>query len=696
MVATIVEILNARLQLTGFFHTLYCLTEKKREQREGGDFVFPAQYTGSGGLAMIEFDSAGFAYFRKDGNITQSIIDNTLGQTQLYEVNIPLRLVAMVRRADVGGDDAFSPDVLARQIASQLTFKNGDLKTALLAAKTQVNTSSWSTDPEQIWSDETEGTGRIEPDYSRAFIAMSVSVTVTADENCIQNACEADTDILHLFDFCKPSVVARLTDEQVACLEAALCEAPPTLCEQLALVAPENVVVQVFDCLTEAAQTELLDSECVIPPCAPANLQINGVQQEAIASGATFNLIALLDGVADGTYDPATDTLSFTSNTGWIRDPNWIAIPTLTALDERFVGVLAIFENAYNQLAWQITGGGTIDWGDGTSVAITGAVQTKVYDYSTVAGAVNVYHDGRNYKQVLVDITRIGAAFTDFRIAAATVNVGSPCTFLDIAVSLPSCTILALGLNRPIAYAERVLVKSMAAAINTGTLLWVFQGATSLRVWESPTNGINGLLQLTSATAPIDDIGDVTSSVTTAALRYAGSWIKAAGNQTFNTATSIQQMFDGCSMLQSIGNITATSATAGGVAFMRDCKSAHTIGTINCPLWTSLNLFASGCVFLGRLVFTDCSLITVTTSAIANCYSLYYLEMNGLTRGINLSSTALGNYGMNAFANSLGIAAGAQTITVTGTPYGSLLTALDATALAIRAVMTGKGFTVAN
>lgn len=229
MVATIVEILNARLQLTGFFHTLYCLTEKKREQREGGDFVFPAQYTGSGELAMIEFDSAGFAYFRKDGNITQSIIDNTLGQSQLYEVNIPLRLVAMVRRADVGGDDAFSPDVLARQIASQLTFKNGDLKTALLAAKTQVNASSWSTDPEQIWSDETEGTGRIEPDYSRAFIAMSVSVTVTADENCIQNACDADTDILHLFDFCKPSVVARLTDAQRDCLTNELCGGFPAI-----------------------------------------------------------------------------------------------------------------------------------------------------------------------------------------------------------------------------------------------------------------------------------------------------------------------------------------------------------------------------------------------------------------------------------------------------------------------------------
>jgi hypothetical protein len=225
MVSTVIDILNARLELTGFFHSLYCLAEKKREKREEGDHVYPAQYVGGGDLQMIEFDSAGFAYFRKDGEITQGIVENDFGQSQWYEVTIPLRLVAMVNRSAINGDDAFSPDALARQLASSLTFKNGDLRTALTAAKTQVNAANWITDPEQIWSDETEGTGAIEPDYSRAFIAMSVTVSVTADEKCIQNLCEADTDILHIFDFCKAATVARLTDEQVECLRNAL---PPS------------------------------------------------------------------------------------------------------------------------------------------------------------------------------------------------------------------------------------------------------------------------------------------------------------------------------------------------------------------------------------------------------------------------------------------------------------------------------------
>jgi hypothetical protein len=56
----------------------------------------------------------------------------------------------------------------------------------------------------------------------------------------------------------------------------------------------------------------------------------------------------------------------------------------------------------------------------------------------------------------------------------------------------------------------------------------------------------------------------------------------------------------------------------------------------------------------------------------------------------------MGNTGMSNFANSIGIASGVQNITVTSTPFGTLLAALDATAVAIAAVMTGKGYIIVN
>ena len=81
---------------------------------------------------------------------------------------------------------------------------------------------------------------------------------------------------------------------------------------------------------------------------------------------------------------------------------------------------------------------------------------------------------------------------------------------------------------------------------------------------------------------------------------------------------------------------------------------------------------------------------------IQGCTALQVLDMPNLTRGVNFTGTSIGNYGMNIFANGIGTASGAQTITITGTPFGVLVTAADATALAIRAVMTGKGYTIAN
>jgi hypothetical protein len=329
MVEQIITYLNAKLTATGHFHTTYCLVEKKREPREDGDVVYPATYTGAGELEMVEFDAAGFAYFRKDGDITQAVDTNEFGQKQLYNITIPLRLVAMVRRQDIVTDDAYSPDRLARDIATLLTFKNGDLRTGLNANRVLVTAANWQTDPEQIWSDETEGTGRIEPDYSRAFIAMSVTVEVLADEGCIRNACEFDPDILHLFDFCKPSVVARLTERQVECLLDALpfpCEpanftlintaTPPATLDSGSIpsggseliVAPAVTVLRDGLPFAVVPSSETVDVPSDCAPCADATVELNGDEVATVASGGTVNIMVEQDGNPVGAFDPNSNS----------------------------------------------------------------------------------------------------------------------------------------------------------------------------------------------------------------------------------------------------------------------------------------------------------------------------------------------------------------------------------------------------
>ena len=438
-------------------------------------------------------------------------------------------------------------------------------------------------------------------------------------------------------------------------------------------------------------------------PCSPVAFQINGTPQESIAAGATFNLIATLDGVAGGTYTPATDTLAFTSTGGWVRPSDWIAIPSLTSANERFYGVLNVFENAYNTLSVRInSGAANINYGDGTSVVSNGGTQLKVYDYSTISATVYVWPDGRNYKQVLVDITRVGGAITSvtFWDTAGTANPAATNNFVDIICSFPSLADITFGLNpssglRGMFYLQRLRWLSLS-----NITYYQLKNMYSLRVLELPSVLQGTAWQNSMSSISADEIGNLNygTSTNTAGVFY-NSLIKKHGNLIANSVTSNGFGYaQDCLQLTQFGDITMLLATSLSGFFGSSTGSLvlTKVGVINTPNATNLSNMFFRCYSLSGVEFTNCAAVTTTTSIFGACVSLYWAIMPNLTRGISFSGTAMGNYGMNLFANSIGTASGAQTITITGTPFGALVTASDATALAIRAVMIGKGYTIAN
>jgi hypothetical protein len=434
--------------------------------------------------------------------------------------------------------------------------------------------------------------------------------------------------------------------------------------------------------------------------CSPVSLQINGTPQESIAAGATFNLIATLDGVAGGTYTPATDTLAFTSNSGWARPSDWIAIPDLTAADERFYGVVAVFENGYNQVSVAISNlAANINWGDGTSVVSNGGQQIKVYNYSTLSATIYQWPDGRNYKMALVDITRVGGAIASIDFwAVTTINSRGGNNFLDINCSLPNCSTLNLSLEaeagqKAMLLCQRLRVWNRPAAHSASNLL---RGMRSLRSLQYPYSTIGAAANFSLNSGQVDNVGNVSLGTSTQVnSMWQGSQLKKHGNLTANSLTNlfVNYCYDALQLTE-FGSVTATSCTSLQNAWF-GCVLMTKIGVINTPLCQSLDLAFYKCYTLEGVEFTNCVAVT-NTNGFGLCVSLSWVIMPNLTRGISFSGTAMGNYGMNLFANSIGTASGAQTITITGTPFGALVTAADATALAIRAVMTGKGYTIAN
>jgi hypothetical protein len=429
--------------------------------------------------------------------------------------------------------------------------------------------------------------------------------------------------------------------------------------------------------------------------CSPVALQINGTPQESIAAGATFNLIATLDGVAGGTYTPATDTLAFTSNSGWIRPSFWPALPTITAAYQGGNILVQVYENRLNRFTLQINNS-TVSWGDGTTTAPSGGVRTKTYTYSTLSGTVYVDAlTGENYKFAIINIVNTAGniTFAYFSVMPATSPLRAAPFALDWDLSLP--------------FSVDTYIQSGTTNINQNYIkqlkLWAIGGGTliiqHLRSIESlqlpasfPSMSLSGTFRSTGSVI----LGNLNFGLATSLQQaFITSTIKSIGNISGSSITSMSEAFSDNPSLESVGTITLPSC-ANFIYVFSGNNNLKSVGLITANSITDVQFCFANCLSLNAIRFANCALITSTTNMLLNCYSLQVLDMPNLTRGVNFTNTAIGNYGMNIFANGIGTASGAQTITITGTPFGALVTAADATALAIRAVMTGKGYTIAN
>lgn len=387
----------------------------------------------------------------------------------------------------------------------------------------------------------------------------------------------------------------------------------------------------------------------------------------------------------------------------WVRDPNWMRMPDVDENDEAFYGLILVFENEYNLVTWDANVGTTIDVGDGTSpIAGTGGDDEHLYDYASIAATVYQYQPdpsipARNYKQVMFTVTGTISRLR-FIDSASGINSGGNNNFVDINCSVPNSTnqfILSSFTLRKMSICERLRIWAWGGTI----ALRPFDGMTSLRVLELPETG-GGSLQYLLSSFSVLDMGDLTTDVTDirnlsrSVNGFVG--VRSVKNIVANSVTgsNSERMHQTNNNLQFVESLTCTGTSLDTYCF--SCRSLYYHGEINMPNLTIIDRAFDGCIKLREVSFTDCSSVTNTFLTFRDCYSLYFLVMNGLTVGVDLSDTNLGNYGMNLFANSIGTANGSQTITVTGTPFGSLVSASDATALTIQSVMTGKGYTIAN
>jgi len=363
---------------------------------------------------------------------------------------------------------------------------------------------------------------------------------------------------------------------------------------------------------------------------------------------------------------------------------------------------LLVYENRLNRFTCQIYNNAAIDWGDGTTSAPTTSVRTKTYTYSTLSGTVYVDAlTGENYKFVTISITASGGniSLVDFAVSSATSPLNSPSYAVDFNLSFPNATQIHFG---GVFTRDNSLMQQLRLwSVGSGCYLR-FQKSYNLQSLQLPVSMV--LSQPTIATnIGACRVGNLDYSTTTnISNNFSTSRILSHGNLIANSATNIGVYLADATACESVGTVTCNAVVGGATSTFSGMFALRSIGLITMPLATDYSSMFANDYVLNAIRFANSSACTTTTGMIQNCTSLQVLHLPNLTRGVNFTGTSIGNYGMNIFAsgdgilNGVGTASGAQTITITGTPFGVLVTASDATALAIRLVLTTKGYTIAN
>lgn len=161
-----------------------------------------------------------------------------------------------------------------------------------------------------------------------------------------------------------------------------------------------------------------------------------------------------------------------TGGTGeYVRPSDWLVIPMLTATDQKFVGLHAVFPDA-NYVALSAAGAYTVDWGDGTVESISAGVTAQHEYNSATYDTSNTTLCVRGYKQAMVTVTpQVGQSFTalNLQIRNSELLAVSGTAWLDVSVAGASLATLTIGGTTPVVHSLLEVFTSIKNVVSTFT-----------------------------------------------------------------------------------------------------------------------------------------------------------------------------------------------------------------------------------
>jgi hypothetical protein len=392
-------------------------------------------------------------------------------------------------------------------------------------------------------------------------------------------------------------------------------------------------------------------------------------------------------------YDPTAGGSTPTVEE-WVRPTDWLALPTLGAAEQKFVGLYAVYESGSNFISLSAAGNYTVDWGDGVAENYSTGVQSyHTYDYSAISSGTL---SSRGYRQVIVTVTpQAGQNLTNINLQRrhnqAGLSASSSAPWLDISLNGSNITSLSIGGNGTIELKllERATIGTTGAITNFSNLFTNCYSLQSVSLL-STASGTN----FSSMFYNCHSLQSVPLFNTVSGTNFSNMFFYCYSLQSvplLNTAsgTNFSNMFNGCASLQSVPLFNTVSGTSFNGMF-NTCFSLQVVPLLDTSNGTTFAAMLQNCQSLQTIPLFNAANGTSFASMFLSCFSLSQGALSGTRYAISYSNCKLSREEIVEIFNNLGTAVGTQTITVSNNWGTPLLTAGDL------AIATGKGWTVAT
>lgn len=373
----------------------------------------------------------------------------------------------------------------------------------------------------------------------------------------------------------------------------------------------------------------------------------------------------------------------------WVRPASWLALPDISATDKKAVGVFAVYEGEENACSIAIGTSSsiayTIDWGDGTSISVSGvSTQIKRFDYASLSSVILQDEVGYNYKQALVQIIFTSGAATSVDLGP-TITQGGSNNWLDVACNW-STGYLRFSSRRPNIMQRMQIFSANYTGINLNSY---YQYYPSLRkvVLPSTITGVGSSQQVFAYNGNMDAFDLDWSTSTTAYGMFQNSMMKHVGNIKIANSGSSANLFASCPNLITVGTVNVNDTVNLSQAFYY-CTKLEKVGLITSTATTNLQYAFGECSNLREIEFTNAINVTVATNAFYNCFSLKSLRFPNIKVSFSISGCNMQAAALVTLFNDLSAGVSGQTITITNNPGVADLTAGNI------AIATAKGWTV--